>query len=175
MSESMPASPLWQVKRSSGDTVWTVFGISLIVVWLLLWECSVRLALGRQFFAPPSEIIVSFYRSLLVTGELRTHLWATVTRLFAGLMIGAVPALWLGFLMGRNKRACFRYGPFVTVLGLIPMLSALPWFIPMFGPGISANGPWSAALSSTPFCTARPRVFGSLGPCSMRTVLPLTP
>jgi NitT/TauT family transport system permease protein len=93
------------------------------------------LGLGRKFFVLPSEIIVSLYRSVLVTGELRGHMWATTTRLIAGLVIGAVPALWLGFIMGRNRRAHFRYGPFFTVAGLIPTLSAIPWFIIMFGVG----------------------------------------
>jgi ABC-type nitrate/sulfonate/bicarbonate transport system permease component len=72
-------------------------------------------------------------------------------------MIGAVPALWLGFLMGRNKRAWLRYGPFFTVLGLIPMLSALPWFIPMFG--VRDLGKWAmvggAVFYPILYCTTK--------------------
>jgi ABC-type nitrate/sulfonate/bicarbonate transport system permease component len=157
MSKLVSASALWQVKRSRSDLLWTLFGIGLIIIWLLLWECGVRFGLGRKFFVPPSEIIVLLYRSLLVTGELRTHMWATATRLVAGLMIGAVPALWLGFIMGRNKRACLRYGPFFTVLGLIPMLSALPWFIIMFG--VRDLGKWAmvsaAVFYPVLYCTTK--------------------
>jgi hypothetical protein len=32
-------------------------------------------------------------------------MWATITQLVGGLMIGALPALCLGFVMGRNERA----------------------------------------------------------------------
>jgi len=137
--------------------LWATFGIGLVIMWLLLWEWSVRFGLGRKFFVPPSEIIVLLYRSLLVTGELRTHMWATATRLVAGLMIGAVPAMWLGFTMGRNKRACLRYRPFFTVLGLIPTLSALPWFIIMFG--VRDLGKWAmvsaAVFYPILYCTTK--------------------
>jgi len=111
-----------------------LIGITLVVVWLLFWEWIVRFGLGQKFFSSPSNIFALFYQSLLVTGELRTPLFATVTRLVGGLMIGVVPALSLGFIMG-NRRAWLRYDPFFTVLGLIPTLAALPWFIIMFGVG----------------------------------------
>jgi hypothetical protein len=42
--------------------------------------------------------------------------------------------------MGRNKRASLRYGPIFTVLGLIPVLSALPWFVIWFEWGLRQMG-----------------------------------
>lgn len=119
---------------ASGEIGSRLIGITLVVVWLLFWEWIVRFGLGQKFFSSPSNIFALLYQSLLVTGELRTALFATVTRLVGGLMIGVVPALSLGFIMG-NRRAWLRYGPFFTVLGLIPTLAALPWFIIMFGVG----------------------------------------
>jgi len=119
-----------------------IFGISLVILWLLVWEWSVQFGLGRNIFLPPSTVLALFYRSLLVTGELRTQMWATVTRLVGGFMIGAAPALWLGFVMGRNERACLRYGPILAVLGLIPVVAALFPLIIMFG--IHERGKWAA-------------------------------
>ncbi len=123
-----------------------ILGIGLVILWLLVWEWSVRFVLGRNFFLPPSAVLALLYRSLLVTGELRTHLWATLTRLVGGLVIGAVPALWLGFVIGRNKRARLRYGPVLAVLGLIPVLAAFPNFIIMFG--IRELGKWAAVSAA---------------------------
>jgi ABC-type nitrate/sulfonate/bicarbonate transport system permease component len=123
-----------------------ILGISLVILWLLVWEWSVQFVLGRNFFLPPSAVLALLYRSLLVTGELRTHLWATITRLVGGLVIGAMPALWLGFVMGRNKRARLRYGPVLAALGLIPVVAAFPLFIIMFG--IRELGKWAAVSAA---------------------------
>jgi NitT/TauT family transport system permease protein len=146
-----------QGKHLNSNVLWAIFGIGLVIIWLLLWEWSIRFGLSRQFFVPPSELIVLLYQSLFVSGELRPHLWATVTRLIGGFVIGAVPALWLGFIMGRNKRAYFRYGPIFTVLGLIPMLSALPGFIIWFG--VRDFGKWAivsaAVFYPILYCTTK--------------------
>src|SRR5215468_8031600 len=91
-----------QMKRLNNDVRWAAFGIGLVILWLLLWEWSIRLGLSRQFFVPPTELIVLLYQSLFVSGQLRSHIGATVTRLMGGFIIGAVPALYLGFIMGRN-------------------------------------------------------------------------
>jgi ABC-type nitrate/sulfonate/bicarbonate transport system permease component len=74
---------------------WRVFGISVVIVWLLVWELSSQSGLDKRYIVPPSVMLRSFYRSVLVTGELRTHIWATVTRLVGGLVVGAIPAMWL--------------------------------------------------------------------------------
>ena len=59
----------------------SMLGISLVILWLLVWEWSVQFGLLRNFFLQPSAILALLYRSLLVTGELRPHMWDTVTRL----------------------------------------------------------------------------------------------
>jgi NitT/TauT family transport system permease protein len=124
----------------------SMLGISLVILWLLVWEWSVQFGLLRNFFLQPSAILALLYRSLLVTGELRPHMWDTVTRLVGGLIIGAVPALWLGFVMGRNKRARLRYGPVLAVLGLIPVVAALPILIIIFG--VRELGKWAAVSAA---------------------------
>ncbi len=123
-----------------------ILGISLVILWLLVWEWSVQLGLARNIFLPPSTVLALLYRSLLVTGELSTHMWATVTRLVDGLVIGAVPALWLGFVMGRNKRTRLRYGPVLAALGLIPVIAALFVLIIMFG--VRELGKWAAVSAA---------------------------
>jgi NitT/TauT family transport system permease protein len=111
-----------------------LFGIGVVIVWLLVWELSIQFALlNPLLFPPPSTILRVVYRLLIVTGELRIHMWATATRLLVGLLIGALPALWFGFMMGRNKSACLLYGPFFAALGLIPMIAGLHFFVLMFG------------------------------------------
>jgi NitT/TauT family transport system permease protein len=112
---------------------WRLFGIGVVTVWLLVWELSIQYVLGQLYFVPPSVMLRSFYRSLLVTGELGPHLWATVIRLVSGLVVGAVPAVWLDLRIGRNERTRLHYGPFLAAVGLIPVIASFPFFIVMFG------------------------------------------
>jgi len=62
MSESMPASPFWQAKRSSSDVAMVNIRHRLSHHVAVTLEWSVRFGLGRKFFVPPSEIIVLLYR-----------------------------------------------------------------------------------------------------------------
>jgi NitT/TauT family transport system permease protein len=123
-----------------------ILGISLVTLWLLVWEGSVQSGLGRNIFLPPSAVLGLLYQSLFVTGELRPHLWDTVTRLLVGFIIGAVPALWFGVVMGRNKRASLRYGPILAALGLIPVVAAFPLLIIAFG--VRELGKWAAVSAA---------------------------
>jgi ABC-type nitrate/sulfonate/bicarbonate transport system permease component len=153
------ASSTEQAKRAvaNREVGSRLIGIGLVALWLLLWEWIVRFGLGEKFFSSPSSIVAFLYQSLLVTGELRTPLFATVTRLLGGFMIGVVPALSLGFIMGRNRRAWFYCAPFFAVLGLIPTLAALPWFIIMFG--VRDFGKWmivaAAVFYPVLYCTTK--------------------
>jgi len=60
--------PSGQMNHSNKDVLWAMFGVGLIIIWLLLWEWSIRFGRSRQFFVPPSELIVSLYQSLFVRG-----------------------------------------------------------------------------------------------------------
>ena len=136
---------------------WRVFGIGMVIVWLLVWELSSQSGLDQRYIVPPSVILRSFYRSVLVTGELRTHIWATVTRLVNGLVVGAIPAMWLGLVMGRNEHAWLRYSLLVAALGLIPVIASFPFSIVMFGVGDFQKWAMVAAAVFYPilYCTTK--------------------
>ena len=129
----------------------------MVIVWLLVWELSSQSGLDQRYIVPPSVMLRSFYRSVLVTGELRTHIWATVTRLLGGLVVGAIPAMWLGVVMGRNQHAWLRYSLFVAALGLIPVIASFPFSIVMFGVGDFQKWAMVAAAVFYPilYCTTK--------------------
>jgi NitT/TauT family transport system permease protein len=133
-----------------------LFGVGVVVVWLVFWELCARVV-NPYFFTPPSDIVVLLCRVLFVTGELRPHVWATVKRLLGGFLVGSLPALWLGFIIGRSKLAYLRYGPFFAFFGLIPIISAFPVFIILFGVGDLGKSAMVAAAVFYPilYCTAR--------------------
>ena len=73
-----------------------------MVTALSLWEVAARLGIiPRLYFPPPTEIMEALWNSI-VRGELGPALWATLTRVIPGLVLGAVPGLLLGVAMGSH-------------------------------------------------------------------------
>ena len=106
-SDNLPV----QAAHSAPMRHW-VFGAAVVAVWLALWEFIVRSwPGGHKFFSPPSTFLILFFKSLFVTGELRPHLSATIQRLLVGMIIGGVPALWIGRAMGRSRPLAFVGDP----------------------------------------------------------------
>jgi NitT/TauT family transport system permease protein len=112
-----------------------VFGFAIVALWLLLWEIMVRSVPKIRFLSPPSEFLSLLFQSLLSTGDLWPHLWATFQRLVIGLVIGALPGMWLGRAIGRSESRRHRWGPITFAIGLLPVVSLLPSFTIWFGVG----------------------------------------
>src|SRR5216684_7878618 len=63
---------------------------------LAVWEILLALGFGDRRFVPaPSDIAVRFWE-LTLNGELAVHTGATLWRVFAGFVIGAVPGIAIG-------------------------------------------------------------------------------
>ncbi len=102
---------------------------------LFLWEVLSRTgALDPHFFPPPSEISQAFWR-LLLDGELQAHVGASFYRIIVGFVLGAVPAVALGMLMGLSSRLRVLLLPTMSALYTVPKIALVPLFIIMFGLG----------------------------------------
>ena len=74
--------------------------IGLIVVW----EIMAQSGFISPLLAPaPSTVVVTLWRQT-VTGEIAPHMFATLSRVFAGLVIGGVAGVTMGILMGTVPR-----------------------------------------------------------------------
>jgi ABC-type nitrate/sulfonate/bicarbonate transport system permease component len=88
---------------------------------LVVWEILIRLGFGdRRFIPAPSDIAVRFWQ-LTLNGELAMHTAATLWRVAAGFVIGAVPAVAIGLLM--------------AALMPIPKVALMPLLLLAFGFG----------------------------------------
>lgn len=102
---------------------------------LLLWEIVVRVGwLDRRFFPAPTTVMLALWH-LVRSGELFGHLFASLRRIFFGFLVGAIPGIAIGMLMGwfRGVRACLD--PLIAALFPIPKISLLPLFMILFGLG----------------------------------------
>src|ERR1700704_1846047 len=70
---------------------------------LLVWEVAARVGLIDTRFFPAPSAILSLLIDMLKSGELLTHTAVSLRRLFWGSVIGGIPALVLGIVMGLNR------------------------------------------------------------------------
>ncbi|WP_264843158.1 ABC transporter permease [Caldinitratiruptor microaerophilus] len=105
------------------------------VALLVLWEMLVRLKLlDARFFPPPSGIVGTFV-DLLVSGELLQALLISLSRIFIGFVVGAVPGLLIGLTMGLFPLVRAALEPMVAALYPIPKIALLPLIMILFGIG----------------------------------------
>ncbi|GJD99666.1 ABC transporter permease [Methylobacterium isbiliense] len=97
------------------------------------WELAVRAGLAQGRLVPPPSRILDTLRALAVTGELWTHVLASLTRVAAGFAFGAVAGIALGAVTGTLPLARRLLDPSLQALRAIPSIAWVPLFILWFG------------------------------------------
>jgi ABC-type nitrate/sulfonate/bicarbonate transport system permease component len=125
-----------------------ILSIASPVALLLIWEIAARLSaltqphgfvlIDTRFFPAPSSIL-AFLWDLLRSGDLWMHTWASLKRLFWGILFGGVPALVLGITMGLSRITRALIDPLIAATYPIPKSSILPLVLLIFGLGESSK------------------------------------
>lgn len=106
---------------------------------LMIWEAASRTgALDDRFFSAPSHILAALW-DMALSGELWTHVSASMSRLLIGFAIGAVPGLVLGLMMGVSPIVRMALQGTVDALFPIPKIAVLPLMLMIFGLGESSK------------------------------------
>lgn len=126
-AETAPAP----VRRRAGGG-WLV-GLLLPLGLACGWELAVRAGLAQGRLVPPPSRILDTLRALAVTGELWTHVLASLTRVAAGFAFGAVAGIALGAVTGTLPLARRLLDPSLQALRAIPSIAWVPLFILWFG------------------------------------------
>ena len=102
---------------------------------LLAWEAAAATGLiDVRFFPAPSSILHTL-ATLVKSGELAIHTWASMKRLFWGFLLGGCPALVLGIVMGLSRPIRAMFEPLIAATYPIPKSSILPLVLLIFGLG----------------------------------------
>ena len=123
---------LWRKKVRKTRAFQTLTVISPILL-LIIWEILSRTAMiDPRFFPPPTIIIMEFFH-LAATGQLFHHVGISLYRILGGFLMGVMPAIILGLLMGMYLPIRYTLTPLVMVLMPIPTLALMPIIIIVFG------------------------------------------
>jgi NitT/TauT family transport system permease protein len=120
-------------------TIERTFRIVSPLALIALWEACVRIHLVDARFFPAPSSIVSDFVVFLTSGELVSNTLVTLERVLIGLLIGAIPGVALGLLVGINRLARAIVEPVVALLYPIPKIAILPLILLIFGIGESSK------------------------------------
>jgi ABC-type nitrate/sulfonate/bicarbonate transport system permease component len=118
------------------DRAWYIFlpVVSLTGI-LLLWELCGRLGfLNPLFFPVPSLIAIAFF-TMIGDGEIQANLSITLFRVFAGFLIGTIPGIAIGLVMGASEKIRLLLDPVVAATYPVPKLAIFPLLMIIFGIG----------------------------------------
>ncbi|MCP3032040.1 ABC transporter permease [Halobacillus sp. A1] len=122
-------------KRQIRNRFKQILTISSPIFILLLWELLSRTGLiDARFFPPPTKIVGTFIM-MGTSGELFSHIGISLYRIFAGFLLGVIPAIILGLIMGLYSPIRHFLSPLIMALMPIPTLALLPIIIIIFGVG----------------------------------------
>ena len=110
-----------------------VLGFLLPALSLALWEIAVRCGVIAPRLMPPPSRIATVFGTLAASGELLTHVEATMTRVGTGFVIGAAAGTALGAVSGARSTIKALIDPTIQALRAIPSIAWVPLFILWFG------------------------------------------
>lgn len=105
------------------------------IALILLWEAVVRLRVLDPLFFPAPSWIAGTFVDYVRTGELWSNGSITLQRIVFGFLLGAIPGIAIGLLVGANRWAAAAIDPIVSLLYPIPKLAILPLVLLIFGIG----------------------------------------
>jgi len=97
------------------------------------WEAVVQSGLATGRLMPPPSHLLHSAAALAASGELWTHVAATMTRIGLGFLFGAAAGTALGVLTGASGLALRLLDPSIQALRAIPSLAWVPLFILWLG------------------------------------------
>lgn len=106
-----------------------------IVTLMAVWEVAPRIGLTDPVFLPPLSRVLVALTDLVTSGELTTHLQASLTRAAVGFAIAVVVAIPLGVAIGWYKPVSDFLNPILELFRNTAALALLPVFILVLGIG----------------------------------------
>lgn len=116
----------------------TFMQITLLILFLGLWELFGRLEIINTFiFSSPSRIVSTISR-LYKEGELFVHIGVTLYETIVGFIIGTIGGTMIAVILWWSKTLAKILDPYMVVLNALPKIALGPILIVWVGAGVTS-------------------------------------
>jgi len=113
--------------------------LALLALLLGSWEAAVVYGKVQALWVSRPSAIAATLWEFFVGGSIYPHLIATLGNAVAGLIVGSVGGILLGFLVVRFDRLGRIIDPFINFFYSIPRIALAPLFVLWFGIGLGSK------------------------------------
>ncbi|MGD8402765.1 MAG: ABC transporter permease [Anaerolineales bacterium] len=111
-------------------------GLASLIAGLLVWWAIARYSGLPSFILPsPAQVWTRFLRAL-ANGSLFVHAGVTLFEILTGLLVGALAATVLGYLVAKSRALERVLSPYLVASQAIPLVAIAPLLVIWFGQGI---------------------------------------
>ncbi len=122
--------------RPAASRAWKIDWMVALILPVLLgiaWELAVRFGYASGRLMPPPSRLAVTALALIRSGELQTHIAATMTRVALGFLFGSIAGTAIGTLAGASAPMRRLLDPSIQALRAIPSIAWVPLFILWLG------------------------------------------
>lgn len=133
LQEESFTEPLGVRLRSKAATI--ARSSAAVLLFVALWEIAPRIGLADPVFLPPFSQVIGALAELVTSGEIFTHLQASLIRAVVGFTLAIVIAIPIGLAIGWSRTVAQFLSPLLEIFRNTAALALLPVFILILGIG----------------------------------------
>lgn len=107
------------------------------VVFLVAWKLVVVIGNYPPFILPPPETVGARLIQAWAAGTMTPHALATLSEIGWGLLIGALTAVVVGYVLARSTLAERLFSPYLVAAQATPILALAPLLVLWLGTGLA--------------------------------------
>ena len=131
-----PRRPRWfEFQRPIPARASLALGVSVWIIFFLLWESAVVFEWVNSLFMPPPEKVLLGLWSLLVKDAFLVDIGISIYRIALSFALACLVAVPLGIFMGSFPRVEAFFNPLVSAWRYLPAPSFIPLLLMWFGTG----------------------------------------